>query len=151
MRDSLGKYIAVIYRYQQILINNELKPYGIGSGQYFFLINIKENQGISQQELTNLIRIDKATTAKALKKLEDIGYIYRVSDDNDRRCNKLYLTLKGLEFMPKLENILKVTSKKFIKDIDEEEYYETIDILKKVFNNAQSEVDLLKVERDLHM
>jgi len=74
-REPFGKYIAAVYRHQQILINHHLKSYGIGSGQYVFLVKIHENPGISQKELSKLVKIDKATTAKALKKLEQKGYI----------------------------------------------------------------------------
>lgn len=70
-KETLTKYINIINRYHQIIINHELKPYGLGSGQYFFLLNIYENQGISQKELSNLVKTDKATTAKALKRLEE--------------------------------------------------------------------------------
>ena len=77
MNESIGKSMSIIYRYRQILINHKLKPYDLGYGQYIFLINIERNLGISQKELTKLVMIDKATTAKALKKLEENDYIYR--------------------------------------------------------------------------
>ncbi len=98
---SFGKHITGIYRHLQIIINHDLNPFGLGSGQYvFFLGTLAQNEGISQKELSAIIKIDKTTTAKALKKLESEGYIFRQQDLDDKRYNRLYLTDKGTEFIP---------------------------------------------------
>ena len=71
MNEVIGKTMSILYRYRQIIINHKLRPYGLVSGQHIFLINIARHEGINQKDLTNLVKIDKATTAKALKKLEE--------------------------------------------------------------------------------
>jgi DNA-binding MarR family transcriptional regulator len=146
MKEPFGKYIAAIYRHQQILINHHLKPYGIGSGQYIFLINIHENQGISQKELSKLVKIDKATTAKALKKLEGNEYIYRVIDKEDKRYNKLYVTEKGLGFIPILMKILDNITDTFIAGVSNKQYTETVEVLKLILDNVQTSVEILRVQ-----
>lgn len=85
--------------------NNRLNSYGVGSGQYIFISAIYKNPGISQKDLTNLIKIDRATTAKALLKLEQNGYIDIIKDEDDKRYHKLYLTKKGIDFIPILDEI----------------------------------------------
>ena len=142
--ESFGKYIAAIYRHQQILINHQLKPYGIGSGQYIFLANISRNEGISQKELSRLISIDKATTAKALGKLEEEGYICKVRDPEDKRYHKLYLTQKGKDFLPTLREILSGITKTLGTGMSEEQHRETINILKLMLENAYNRVEELR-------
>lgn len=144
--ESFGRYISVIYRHLQILLNYQLKSYGIGSGQYIFISCICENQGISQKELSKLIKIDKATTAKALKKLEDSGYVYRIQDEEDKRYHKLYLTEKGTEFIPKLRSIQNDLTNMLSVGMEEEEYKETLKYLNVVLNNVQSAIEVLKIE-----
>jgi len=149
MRELFGKYITVLNRYQQILINHELKEYELGSGQYFFLINIYQNEGISQKDLTSLVKTDKATTAKALIKLEKHGYIYRITDNQDKRYNKLYLTQKGSEFMPTLMNILHNVTESFMDGIDSQRCNEMLETLNMILDNAETLVELLRSEKKI--
>lgn len=149
MRELFGKYITVLNRYQQILINHKLKEYELGSGQYFFLINIYQNEGISQKDLTSLVKTDKATTAKALIKLEKHGYIYRITDSKDKRYNKLYLTEKGSEFMPTLMNILHNITESFMNGIDSQRCNEMLETLNMILGNAETLVELLRSEKKI--
>lgn len=142
--ESIGKYISAIYRHQQILINHSLKEYGIGSGQYIFLVNISINEGISQKELSRIINIDKTTTAKAVKKLEQEGYIYKLQDEVDKRYHKLYMTEKGKEFMPTMSKILNDTTKILKNGMNDQQYDETIASLKLMLNNICESVDELR-------
>lgn len=146
MNESIGKSISIIYRYRQILVNHKLKPYNLGSGQHIFLINIARNEGINQKELTSLVKIDKATTAKALKKLEEHGYIYRQCDDVDRRYNQLFLTKKGHEIMPKIADILNEITEELVKGLDENECHQFKQSLNKILDNVIDSVDVLRHE-----
>jgi len=75
--DSIGRWISMLYRYSQIYVGNKLQPYGIGKGQFMFLIKLFERDGLNQDELVDGLNIDKGTTARALRKLEQEGYIKR--------------------------------------------------------------------------
>ncbi|NMM63947.1 MarR family transcriptional regulator [Clostridium sp. P21] len=147
--ESFGRYISVIYRYLQILLNHRLKSYGIGSGQYIFLSAIYNNEGISQKELTNLIKIDRATTAKALKKLEKSGYVDIIQDTEDKRYHKLYLTKKGIEFIPVLNSIQHDLTNMLNIGMSHEQYTETLKSLNLILNNVQKSVELLRSEEEI--
>jgi len=144
--ESFGRYISVIYRHLQILLNNRLNSYGVGSGQYIFISAIYKNQGISQKDLTKLIKIDRATTAKALLKLEQNGYVDRIKDKDDKRYHKLYLTKKGIDFIPILDEIQDNLTNILSEGMDPDEYSKTIKSLELIFNNVQNSVSLLKNE-----
>ena len=144
--ESFGRYISVIYRHLQILLNNRLNSYGVGSGQYIFISAIYKNRGISQKDLTKLIKIDRATTAKALLKLEQNGYVDRIKDKDDKRYHKLYLTKKGIDFIPILDEIQDNLTNILSEGMDPDEYSKTIKSLELIFNNVQNSVSLLKNE-----
>ncbi|QOX65676.1 MarR family transcriptional regulator [Anoxybacterium hadale] len=143
-QESFGRYISSIYRHLLILISHELREYGIGSGQYIFFGEIARNEGISQKDLSKLIQIDKATTVKAIKKLEEEGYIYRVQDSADKRYNFLFLTEKGKDFLPvfkeRMSNITTILS----KGMTEEQRSNTIETLAFMLKNTIDAVDELK-------
>jgi DNA-binding MarR family transcriptional regulator len=63
-------------------------------------VELFTNEGKSQDELSALIKIDKATTARSLAKLEDKGYIIRKTDSADNRVRRVYLTGKAKKFAP---------------------------------------------------
>ena len=67
--------ISSLYRYTQKYFDKKLVEYNIGSGQLLFLFLINENEGISMQQLSNMVDIDKGTTTKSIKKLVDEGYV----------------------------------------------------------------------------
>ncbi|MFH5183787.1 MarR family winged helix-turn-helix transcriptional regulator [Paenibacillus sp. TAB 01] len=133
--ESHGQYISAIYRHMQILISAELAPYRIGSGQYIFLMAIAFRQPITQKALSEVLLIDKTTTAKAIAKLEAEGYVWREADPADNRYNLLYLTDSGREVVPKVQEALARVKNKTRKGISDEEYDMLVNLLKIVLHN----------------
>ncbi len=97
LQEPLGKWISILYRYSMIYANEFLKEFGMSGGQLPFFMNIIEHPGITQEELSGLIKIDKSTTARAIKNLLKNGFVTKEIDKNDRRSYKLYPTKKALE------------------------------------------------------
>ena len=89
---TINKNASIIYRLSQIYFDAELSPYRIGCGQQFFLLRIYDFPGISILDLARKGYFDKGTTARAVKKLEELGYVRREIDENDRRISRLYIT-----------------------------------------------------------
>ncbi|MDD3247080.1 MAG: MarR family transcriptional regulator [Methanosarcina sp.] len=103
--EPIGKVISYIYRYQRIFLNKELEPYGIGSGQFSFMMSLYLKDGVKQETLSRTYKLDKATVAKAIKKLEDTGYVYRKQDAEDKRAYNVFLTEKGKDIGAKMKEI----------------------------------------------
>ncbi len=134
-REPIAKYISLIYRKGNCFINRELSKFGIGSGQIMFLMQLYNKDGISQEELSENLNIDKATTCRAIKKLEEQGLLTRVKDEKDKRAYKLYLTEKSKDMEKSIKNILHQWENHISKDISEEEIEILINILKKICIN----------------
>nr|WP_206154984.1 MarR family transcriptional regulator [Clostridium muellerianum] len=75
----------------------KFKEINLQKGQFTFLTRICENQGINQIDLSNLLKVDKTTTTKAIQKLIEAGYIDKERDDIDKRMWRLYPKEKALE------------------------------------------------------
>ncbi len=89
--------IAHIYRSQLAYMAKELEAYRVGSGQFEFLLILYHKDGISQETLAKILKVSKATSARAIQNLENEGYVYRQRDENDLRAYRIYLTEKGTE------------------------------------------------------
>lgn len=142
-KESIGRYIAIIHRSSHGILEKKLSDAGIGRGQYDFLFVIGRHEGLNQKELAKKLSIGKSTTAKVVKNLVKLGFIKRVVDEQDKRNYHLYLTEKGKEFKPQLdqtfEDMLNVISKEF----SEEEYQLLLMGLKKVATNMRNEKERL--------
>ncbi|KGJ49568.1 MULTISPECIES: MarR family winged helix-turn-helix transcriptional regulator [Paraclostridium] len=91
----IGRYISQIHRKGGSFISKELSGLGVGAGQFMFLLELYRGDGRSQEDLAETLNIDKGTTARAIKKLEEEGFLTREKDEIDKRAYKLYLTDKG--------------------------------------------------------
>ncbi|WP_440954845.1 MarR family winged helix-turn-helix transcriptional regulator [Methanosarcina sp. Mfa9] len=103
--EPIGKVISYIYRYQRIFLDKELEPYGIGSGQFSFMMSLYLKDGVKQETLARMYKMDKATAARAIKKLEETGYVYRKQDAEDKRAYNVILTEKGKDIEAKMKEI----------------------------------------------
>ena len=72
-----------------------------------YIMMIYENPNISQDDLVIMSGQSKGNIAKALKKLEDEGYIEREINPDNRRKYMLKTTSKGDELVPKVRQISK--------------------------------------------
>ena len=62
IKEPIGKYISQIYRKGRAFISKGLTQYDMGYGQMLFLLQLYRQDGISQEELTEKLSIDKGTT-----------------------------------------------------------------------------------------
>ena len=133
--DALGSYISQIHRKSNVFITKRLSKYGIGSGQYMFLLKLYNQDGINQEALADSLFIDKGTTARAIKRLEEEGIVYRVKDKNDKRAYEIYLTDKAKDIKEEVLSILQEWESILTFNLTNEEKDEIIKILKKVSTN----------------
>jgi|SRR5690554_576849 len=134
---SIGKYISILYRQAQSYISHQLRPYNIGSGQYTFLLALYRQDGINQEELSQELLIDKATTARALLKLEEEGYVKRERDPVDKRAYRVFITKKAGKVKPVIYQTIRTWSDLLENELNEEEKAVLGTILEKMVNSAK--------------
>lgn len=102
----IGKYISQLYRKGSSFISKQLNELGIGSGQVMFLLELYRQDGRSQEELSEVLHIDKGTTARAIKKLEEEGFLTRIKDEMDKRAYKVFLTQKSKDLKQNIFDVM---------------------------------------------
>ncbi len=122
-------------------MTEQLKQYDIGAGQYQFLMVLFNNEGVSQDDLSCLLKMDKGTTARAISKLEENGYIERKTFSVNKRVKKIYLTEKAHAFEPKLREITLSWSNILTKDLTCEQQKLALKLLTKMAYNAECYIE----------
>ncbi|MBU5247766.1 MarR family winged helix-turn-helix transcriptional regulator [Bacillus halotolerans] len=92
--------IGMIARALDSISNIEFKEYNLTKGQYLYLVRICENPGIIQEKLAEMIKVDRTTAARAIKKLEINGFIEKMDDELNKKIKKLFPTEKGKDVFP---------------------------------------------------
>ena len=88
--------------------------------------------GATQDSIANHLFIDKCNVARRTKKLETLGYLYRETNQNDRRENHLYLTDKGRELVPTIREYLGQWGRSITADLTDTECAELLALLTKM-------------------
>lgn len=139
--ESIAKWISVLHRQFQIYLNRELKDYDINSSEYIFLVNLYEEDGVSQEKLSASLYIDKAATARAIRRLEQLGYVNRKRDPNDSRSNLVTLTSKGMEMKKFIKSKLTYWTQTISEGLTPEETEEMVRKIKHMSRNALIETN----------
>ncbi|NSZ15381.1 MarR family winged helix-turn-helix transcriptional regulator [Agrobacterium vitis] len=68
---------------------------GFSAGQFPILLELWEEQGLTQKQLLERVAVEQATMANTLSRMERDGLIERKPHPNDRRAQLVFLTAKG--------------------------------------------------------
>ncbi|MGL4403313.1 MAG: MarR family winged helix-turn-helix transcriptional regulator [Fusobacteriaceae bacterium] len=88
--------------------------------------------GVNQETLAEILYMDKGTTARAIRKLEESGLIRRVESDRDKREKIIYLTEEGWALEEPVKKIMKKWDEEIIKNLEEEEILSLRKLLEKI-------------------
>jgi len=126
-----------IFRTTQVYLDKVLKKFELSSGSYPYLMILRKNEGISQNQISKELGHDKAMSARMITKLINIGYLDKEKDENDSRANKLYLTEKATAVIPKVGEEVRQLLELITQDLNPLEKSVTIDSLNKILSNIK--------------
>jgi DNA-binding MarR family transcriptional regulator len=116
---EFGKVISFIYRKTLVHVKAALKKFNLAAGEQPFFMLLRCYDGATAEDLSSLLDIDKAATARAIKSLEDKGFIRRVRGVEDKRQNKLFLTGQAKAQFRGIDKALQNWNAVMTKGIDE--------------------------------
>ena len=93
--NSLDFMLARVVNKLRCQIGRQLKHMDLTSEQWVVLARLREQDGLTQNELAKRILKDQANTTRILDKVERKGMVRRVDALNDRRTYLIYLTDEG--------------------------------------------------------
>ncbi|MBC2036815.1 MarR family winged helix-turn-helix transcriptional regulator [Listeria booriae] len=142
--------IGMIARALDSISNIEFKELDLTKGQYLYLVRICENPGIIQEKLAEMIKVDRTTASRAIKKLEINGFIEKQSHPTNKKNKYLFPTEKGKQvypFIKKENDYSNMQALKGISDEDTERFFHT---LQKIRTNIENEWTYVKKGNKRH-
>lgn len=134
----------MIARALDSIANIEFKEYDLTRGQYLYLVRIYENPGIIQEKLAEMIKVDRTTAARAIKKLETNGFIEKQSDKENKKIKKLFPTEKGKELAPYIIKENNYSNGVALQGLSQEEVAILASLLEKARKNVEIDWEQVK-------
>ena len=131
-----GAVVSLINRSKYVFLNNRLRPLGLSAGQFPILMLLAKEKNIMQDRFVQHYHLDKGTIARAVRKLEDGGYIRRITDPDNRRAVRLFLTEKGEGAIPLLKEINREWEHQVCTDLSKTEIVALHRIMRHVARNS---------------
>ena len=97
---SVLREIGIIARALDSIANIEFRDIELARGQYLYLVRIAENPGIIQEELSELLKVDRSTVARSVKKLESKGLVQQKAAKGNKKNKEWFVTEKGEKLYP---------------------------------------------------
>ena len=136
--------IGMIARALDSISNIEFKEYDLTRGQYLYLVRICESPGIIQEKVAEMIKVDRTTAARSIKKLEMNGFIVKKEDEHNKKIKKLFPTEKGENVFPFIKRENDHSNAVALDGFSEEEIETLFNLLQRVRKNIEKDWEFVK-------
>lgn len=136
--------IGMIARALDSIANIEFKEFDLTRGQYLYLVRICEHPGIILEKLAEMIKVDRTTASRAIKRLEENGFIEKRPDAENRKIKKIFATEKGLEIFPHILRENHHSNRVALQGFSDAEADQLTELLERVRKNIDEDWNLVK-------
>lgn len=141
----IGGLLGRISHKMQLILGKALIKHDISLNveQFLVLKCLSFNDGIKQQELSNIINRDKTTITRIISKMEKKNLVLRIHSKDDKRVNNVHLTNLGKEMLITINPLINSINTRLTKSISAVEY----DRLKSTINKLTMQIE--EIEKTL--
>lgn len=106
--------------------------------QWSILYHLWKNDGMNQQELCNASFRDKPSITRLVDNLERLQLVKRVSDESDRRSNRIFLTKDAQNLQEITMKLAEETLNEALAGVPAEHIEISKQVLQKVYENLST-------------
>ena len=92
-------------RFLRNYVDHRAKARGTTRAQWIVLFRLREQEGLSQVDLAEVLELQPISLVRLLDRLVEHGLVERRSDPRDRRANRLFLTASGRQLANDLDSL----------------------------------------------
>ena len=86
-------------------IDHRAKERGTTRAQWIVLFRLRQNEGLSQVDLADVLELQPISLVRLLDRLVEHELLERRHDPKDRRANRLFLTASGKQLVDDLDSL----------------------------------------------
>jgi MarR family transcriptional regulator for hemolysin len=132
--DLKRQFIAQLVETSRLLrnyIDHRAKTRGTTRAQWIVLFRLREQEGLSQVDLADVLELQPISLVRLLDKLGH-ALLERRPDPKDRRANRLFLTERGRQLVDDLDSLRDAIATDVLHDIADEKIKTSLDTLSDV-------------------
>jgi DNA-binding MarR family transcriptional regulator len=113
-------------------IDHRAKERGTTRAQWIVLFRLRQNEGLSQVDLADVLELQPISLVRLLDRLVEHGLLERRHDPKDRRANRLFLTAKGRRLVDELDSLRDAIATDVFRDVPDNAVQTSLDTLREV-------------------
>lgn len=98
-------------------IDHRAKSRGTTRAQWIVLFRLREQEGLSQVDLAEVLELQPISLVRLLDRLVEHGLLERRHDPRDRRANRLFLTASGRQLVDDLDSLRDAIASDVLSDV----------------------------------
>ena len=121
-RDLKRQFIAQLVESSRLLrnyIDHRAKARGTTRAQWIVLFRLREQEGLSQVDLADVLELQPISLVRLLDRLVEHGLLERRPDPRDRRANRLFLTKSGRRLVDDLVSLRDEIASDVLRDVSD--------------------------------
>ena len=134
-QDLKRQFIAQLVESSRLLrnyIDHRAKARGTTRAQWIVLFRLREQEGLSQVDLADVLELQPISLVRLLDRLVEHGLLERRPDPRDRRANRLFLTRSGRQLVDDLDSLRDAIASDVLRDVPAEHVESGLSTLREV-------------------
>jgi MarR family transcriptional regulator, transcriptional regulator for hemolysin len=119
-------------------IDHRAKGRGTTRAQWIVLFRLREQEGLSQVDLADVLELQPISLVRLLDRLVEHGLVERRHDPRDRRANRLFLTTAGRQLADDLDSLRESIATDVLQDISVAAIETSLETLRDVKDRIKS-------------
>jgi MarR family transcriptional regulator, transcriptional regulator for hemolysin len=113
-------------------IEHRAKGRGTTRAQWIVLFRLREQEGLSQVDLADVLELQPISLVRLLDRLVEHGLLERRNDPRDRRANRLFLTPTCRQLVDDLDSLRASIAENVLQDVSTASIQTTLDTLRDI-------------------
>jgi DNA-binding MarR family transcriptional regulator len=122
-------------------IDHRAKSRGTTRAQWIVLFRLREQEGLSQVDLADVLELQPISLVRLLDRLVEHGLLERRHDPKDRRANRLFLTASGRQLVDDLDGLRDTIASDVMRDLSEDTVKTTLRALRDIKDRIKAMSD----------
>jgi MarR family transcriptional regulator, transcriptional regulator for hemolysin len=119
-------------------IDHRAKSRGTTRAQWIVLFRLREQEGLSQVDLADVLELQPISLVRLLDRLVEHGLVERRHDPRDRRANRLFLTASGRQLVDDLDSLRSSIATEVLQDVPSDSIQTTLETLHDIKERIKS-------------